>query len=159
MSDDISYRLMKPSEREETFAMVDRGFNTYVQDDFTPDGVKEFYRAIRYMIFNQPSDHFILVAESEGRIVGMIDVKANHHISIFFVEPSCMGKGLGRSLLTRAITLYQKEKPDLKEIEVHSSPWAVPVYSKLGFSPDGPEQEQRGIRYTRMIRKLKSQYV
>jgi predicted GNAT family N-acyltransferase len=87
----------------------------------------------------------------------MIDVKANHHISIFFVEPSYMGKGIGRGLLTRAITLCQKEEPDLKEIQVHSSPWAVPVYSKLGFSPDGPEQEQRGIRYTRMIRKLESQ--
>lgn len=154
MSNDISYRLMKPDEKEETFAIVDRGFNAYVRGDFTPDGVKEFYRAIRYMVFNQPSDHFILVAVSAGRIVGMIDVKANYHISIFFVEPSCMGKGIGRGLLTRAITLCQKEKPNLKAIEVHSSPWAVPVYCKLGFSPDGPEQEQHGIRYTRMTRRL-----
>lgn len=134
--------------------MVDRGFNAYVRDDFTPDGVNEFYRAMRDMVFNQPSDHFILVAESAGQIVGMIDVKANNHVSIFFVEPSRMGEGIGRGLLAHAIILCQQAKPDLKEIEVHSSPWAVPVYGKLGFSPTGPEQEQCGIRYTRMIKEV-----
>lgn len=135
--------------------MIDRGFNSYVRDDFTSEGVEEFYRAIRIMVFERLSNHFIVVAEINSQIVGMIDVKENHHISIFFVEPSYMGKGIGRGLISHAIMLCQQNKPDFNELEVHSSPWAVPIYGKLGFESTGPEQESRGIRYTRMIKTLK----
>ena len=128
-----------------------------MRDDCTPEGAEEFYRAIRDMVFNRPPDHFILVAESADRIVGMIDVKENDHISIFFVEPSRMGQGIGRGLLGHAVALCLQKKPDLKEIDVHSSPWAVPVYGTLGFAPTGPEQEQCGIRYTRMIKQVEPQ--
>ncbi|MGD9161986.1 MAG: GNAT family N-acetyltransferase [Desulfobacteraceae bacterium] len=155
MNETESYRLIKPGEEEETFAMIDRGFNAYVRDDFASEGVEEFYRAIRIMVFERPSNHFIVVAESDSQIVGMIDVKENYHISIFFVEPSCMGKGIGRGLLSHAIMLCQQKNPDFNELDVHSSPWAVPVYGKLGFKPTGPEQESHGIRYTRMIEHLK----
>jgi len=130
--------------------MVDRGFNAYVRDDFTPDGVKEFYRAIREMVFNHPEDHFILVGESNGQIVGMIDVKANHHISMFFVEPSYMGRGIGRGLMSRAVTLCQQERPDLDEMEVHSSPWAVSVYpthrARAGAVRDSVHQNDQETR-------------
>jgi predicted GNAT family N-acyltransferase len=68
-----------------------------------------------------------------------------------------MGKGIGRCLLSHAIALCQQERPDLSEVEVHSSPWAVPVYGRLGFRPTGPEQEQCGIRYTRMIKTIEPQ--
>jgi len=146
---------MKPGEEEETFDMIDRGFNAYVRDDFTSEGVEEFYRAIRIMVFEHLPNHFIAVAENNSQIVGMIDIKENYHISIFFVEPSYMGKGIGRRLLSHAIMLCQQNKTDLIELEVHSSPWAVPVYIKLGFDPTGPEQQSRGIRYTRMIKALK----
>ena len=156
MNETVSYRLMKPGEEEETFAMIDRGFKAYVRDDLTPEGIEEFYRAIRIMVFERLSNHFIVVAERNSQIVGMIDVKENHHISIFFVEPSYMGKGIGRGLLSHAIMLCQQNKPDSTELEVHSSPWAVPVYGKLGFESTGPEQESRGIRYIRMTKTLKS---
>jgi GNAT superfamily N-acetyltransferase len=156
MNETVTYRLMKPGEEEKAFAMIDRGFNAYVRDDFTSEGVEEFYRAIRIMVFERPSNHFIVVAESNTQIVGMIDVKENHHISIFFVEPSHMGKGIGRGLLSHATMLCRQNKPDFNELEVHSSPWAVPVYRKLGFVPTESEQMSRGIRYTTMIKTLKS---
>ena len=108
MNDTVSYRLIKPGEEEDTFAMIDRGFDAYVRDDFTSDGVKEFYRAIRIMVFERPSNHFIVVAESDSQIVGTIDVKENYHISFFFVDPLCMGKGIGRDLLSHAIMLGQR---------------------------------------------------
>ena len=157
MTDTVSYRLMKPGEEEEAFAMVERAFNAFVRDGFSPDGVKECCRSMRDNVFTQRSDHFILVAESGGHIVGMIGMKEYDHVSMFFVEPSRMGEGIGRGLFTRAVTLCQQEKPDLKEIEVHSSPWAVAIYEKLGFSATGPEREEGGLRYTRMVKTLEPQ--
>ena len=35
-------------------------------------------------------------------------------------------------------------------LTVHSSPYAVPVYQRLGFTADGPERQEDGIRYTPM---------
>lgn len=149
MNDSISYRLIRPGEKDETFAVIERGFNAYVREDFTSEGIEEFYRAVRIMAFERPSNHFIVVAESNCQIAGMIDVKENCHISIFFVDPSCMGKGVGRGLLSHAIMLCQQNNPDIIEIEVHSSPWAVPVYGRLGFEPTGPGAgESRNTVYT-----------
>jgi hypothetical protein len=95
MNDSISYRLKKPGEEEETFAMIDRGFNAYVRNDLTSEGVEEFDRAIRIMVFERPANHFIVVAESNSQIVGMIDVKENYNLSIFLLIPSAWARVLG----------------------------------------------------------------
>ena len=152
--EEIQCRLIGPGEEEKAFSVIDHSFNSFVRDDFSPEGIDEFYRAIRSMIFNHPANHFIMIAESENRIIGVIDVRDNFHISIFFVEPTHMGQGIGRGLFDRALTVCQQKNPSLKEIEVHSSPWAVSVYLKLGFIADGPEQENSGIRFTRMVKEL-----
>jgi antitoxin component YwqK of YwqJK toxin-antitoxin module len=72
-------------------------------------------------------------------------------------EPSEMGKGIGRGLLDRAVAMCRRAKPDVMELEVHSSPWAVPVYGRLGFSATGPEQQACGMRFTRMVKRLEPQ--
>jgi predicted GNAT family N-acyltransferase len=46
----------------------------------------------------------------------------------------------------------RKRAPD-RTLTVNSSPYAVPVYAKLGFVPTDREQVQSGIRYTPMIYK------
>ena len=155
--DGIVIRLINKGEEDEAFSMIERGFNAFIRDDFSQEGIDEFHRAIRDMVFNHPPEHFIMVAESSDRTVGLIDVRDYDHISIFFVDPSMMNKGVGRALMQKAVGMCRERKPDLSEIEVHSSPWAVPVYGKLGFESTGPEQEDCGMRYTRMIKILESQ--
>ena len=61
---------------------------------------------------------------------------------------------VGQRLLDNSLAICRQNKVDLKEIDVNSSPWAVPVYHKLGFVSDGPEQEVNGIRFTRMVKQL-----
>ena len=107
------------------------------------------------MIFNYPPEHFTLVAKSSDKIVGSITVRNNFHVSIFFVDPPEMNKGIGRALFEHAVSICREKKEDVHEIEVNSSPWAVPVYGKLGFVPDGPEKENNGMRYIRMTMTLK----
>lgn len=154
MLENISYRLIKSGEEKDAFSIVDRGFDSFIRKDFTAEGADEFFRAIQYMIFNKPPNHFTMIALSESEIVGVIVVKEYDHVSVFFVEPSLMGQGIGRGLLENSLTICRQNKADLKEIDVNSSPWAVPVYQKLGFKSDGPEQEVNGIRFTRMVKQL-----
>jgi GNAT superfamily N-acetyltransferase len=149
-----TYRMMRPEDRESVFALVERGFDQFVRADFAEEGIAEFARAARLMVFEQPPEHFVMVAEGDDHIVGMIDMRDHSHICLFFVEPSCIGKGIGRGLLGCAVAECRKHNADLQQIDVNSSLWAVPVYRKLGFRQRKPEQIINGIRFVEMVKEL-----
>ena len=75
-----------------------------------------------------------------------------NHISIFFVKSKYQGKGIGKNLLKRCISMCKRNNKDLKKITVHSSPNAVEIYKKLGFTKigKGMVQEMNGIRFVGM---------
>jgi GNAT superfamily N-acetyltransferase len=146
--------MMRPEDRESVFALVERGFDRFVRADFAEEGVAEFVRAARLMVFEQPPEHFVMIAEGDGHIVGMIDIRNHSHICLFFVEPSCIGMGIGRGLLDYAAAECRKHDVGLQQIDVNSSLWAVPVYRKLGFRQRKPEQMTNGIRFVEMMKEL-----
>ena len=49
-----------------------------------------------------------------------------------------------------ALAICRREKPDLVAITVNSSPYAVPIYERLGFRQTKPEQVVDGIRIVPM---------
>ena len=150
----VAYRMMRSEDRESVFALVGRGFDQFVRADLTEEGVAEFMRAARLMIFEQPAGHFVMLADSDAHVVGMIDMKNHSHICLFFVEPSCIGQGIGRGLLDQAIVKCRTQQPGLQKIDVNSSLWAVSVYRNLGFRQTKPEQMINGIRFVEMAKKL-----
>ncbi|WP_075185904.1 hypothetical protein [Teredinibacter haidensis] len=50
----------------------------------TEAGVAEFYRPAQETVFHTQDNHCVLVVGSERRVVGMIDIRVWHHISLFF---------------------------------------------------------------------------
>ncbi|MDD5263771.1 MAG: GNAT family N-acetyltransferase [Candidatus Bipolaricaulis sp.] len=149
-----TFRMMRREDRESVFALVERGFDQFVRADFAEEGVAAFLRAARRMVFEQPPEHFVMVAARDGDIIGMIDMRHHSHICLFFVEPSCIGQGIGRGLLDRAIGECRKHKAGLRRIDVNSSLWAKPVYHSLGFRQAKPEQVVNGIRFVDMVKEL-----
>ena len=93
-----------------------------------------------------------IVAEWEHEVIGVLELRDFSHISMFFVEPEFQ---CGRRLLTRAVTLCGKARPDLTELTVFAAPRAVEAYRHLGFSADGPERVESGVRFTPMRVKLR----
>jgi GNAT superfamily N-acetyltransferase len=146
--------MIKAGGEQEVFALVERGFDEFVRSDCTEEGINEFIRATRVMVFDRPGNHFIMVADRGGRITGMVDVMENTHICLLFVDSSYQRRGIGRQLLERAVSLCRERKLDLTEIDVHSSLWAVAAYQSLGFKQTKPEQEKNGIRFVEIVRKL-----
>jgi len=53
-----------------------------------------------------------------------------------------------------AIEKYKTLKPDVNVIDVHSSPYAVPIYEKLGFVKVSDEQTVNGMTFTPMAIKI-----
>lgn len=151
--DKITYRKMKAGEERQVLELVKAGFDEYVRSDVTKEGVKEFLRAAREMIYDKPATHFILVAESNNRIIGMIDMQENKHVCLFFIDSEFHRQGVGRCLLEQAIARCIDNAPNVLDISVNSSLFAVPVYKRLGFRQTKPEQILNGIRFVQMIKK------
>ena len=82
----------------------------------------------------------------DGEIVGIIATRnQNSHISLFFVKDSFMGKGIGRKLINEIIINNKNEK-----VTVHSSPFAVKIYEKLGFIKTSQEKCINGMLFIEM---------
>jgi GNAT superfamily N-acetyltransferase len=134
------------------FDLVKRVFNACVASDYSAEGIASYYDFItpQYVQNWRKENRICLVAKAGEKIVGIIDVRDGYHITMFFVDVEYQKKGIGRTLLDKAVALCRQCNPAPSVIEVHSSPFAVGIYSRLGFDKKGEEQEIKGIRFTTM---------
>lgn len=145
---------MLEQEENQVMELVTAGFNEFVQQDLTEEGKTEFFRAAHGFIHDRPNNHFIFIARLENAVIGMIDVRDNHHICLFFVDKKFHNKGVGRLLLEKAISKCIAQKSQIKSIDVNSSIFAVNAYINLGFVKTKEEQVVNGIRFVPMIRAI-----
>lgn len=142
---------MSEGEEHEICALVARVFDEYVAGDFSPEGVEEFYRYAEPSAIAERSRKGgkVLLAEEDGQILGMLELKGHDHIAMLFVDDR--ERGLGRALVERALQLCREGTEDLETVSVHASLYAVPIYRKLGFEAQGPEQTENGMTYVPMV--------
>ena len=150
----MQFRDMVAGEEQAVLALVMRGFDELVRPDFSDEGIAEFTRAARLFVIERPAGHRITVAERDGRLAGMIDMRDSSHVSLFFVESVDRRRGVGRALLESALERCRLVGSSPSEVTVNSSPWAVPVYERLGFQVTGQESEINGIRCVPMAKRL-----
>lgn len=80
----------------------------------------------------------VLVMEDGGTLLGMADYSvcgAEGEIDKLFVEPSAMGRGVGKALLSRA--LADLAEAGATHVGLDADPEAAPFYERLGFSRVG----------------------
>lgn len=70
---------------------------------------------------------------------------------LHFVHDDYQHKGVAKKLFSLALGRCLRHNPHLPGITVNSSPYAVPVYERLGFVPTQPEKVKKGIRHTPML--------
>jgi len=152
----VKYRLMKPGEESEVFDVVFRTFSEFVAPHYSRAGILEFLKYIRpgSLLGRLQKDHFVLLATARRKIVGMIEVRGNRHVSLLFVDKQFQKRGIARELLRRTLRICLKEQPDLSKITVNASPNSVKIYKQLGFRQESPEQIKQGIRFTPMALHL-----
>jgi len=132
-------------------------FKRSVAPGYSPGGVSEFLKYARSddLLKRSQSDHFILVAQTGRDIVAMIEIKKYSHISLFFVAEPFQRKGIGKTLLKRALKICRDRDPWLREISVNASPNAVGAYKQMGFEHRGPARTVNGIRFFPMATTLR----
>lgn len=156
MDEALTYRLMSPADVLDVSKLVARVFNEFNAPGYSAKGVQEFYRYSQPSAFHarQQTDHFALISVTQDQVVGMIEVRENHHVSLLFVAPEFQRRGIAKELLHRALLLCQANEPRLSEISVNSSPYAVLIYEKLGFRRTGEQQLSNGISFIPMALRL-----
>jgi GNAT superfamily N-acetyltransferase len=152
-----SYNEMNPHKLYETLVMIRDVFMEFEAPEYTAEGIDEFLR------FLEPDEIMAMLDEGKMRIwicnhtetateadtvVGAIAAGKNH-IYLLFVDKKHHRKGIAKRLLEIMIDNY---KPT--EITVNSSPYAIVIYQKLGFTKTKPEQTENGIRFTPMKKEF-----
>jgi ribosomal protein S18 acetylase RimI-like enzyme len=156
MNEPFTFRPMRPGEETRVSELVTRVFNSFIAPDFAPEGVQEFLNYVQpdVLLERAQANHFALVATLGEQIVGVVEIRDYQHISLFFVDGAYLGRGIGKELWRRALEICRQRKPGVLNISVNSSPYAVPIYEKLGFCQTAPERVVNGIRFVPMALEL-----
>lgn len=157
MQNELSYGLMQSGEEDSICKLIHRIFMKYVSPYYDEKGIREFLDYVTHekLLARSKKDHFVFVAKNEGQTAGMIEIRENNHISLLFVEQH--GHGVGRELFKRAVYRCRRNRPDATSITVNSSPNAVSIYERFGFSATGPQQIGNGIKFTPMVYNFRSE--
>jgi len=159
MNDAILFREMRVEDADAVVELVARTFNAFIAPGYSSEGVQHFLSSMtpeRFLQLAQEGDLF-LVAEIKDQIVGTISIRISdhsNHIRLLFVDGEYHRRGIARQLLEKALEIRRGCDPTISEVTVKSSPYALPIYGKLGFQQLGPERVENGMRFTHMVLKL-----
>lgn len=140
----VVIRKIEKTAFDEAIALVWRVFKEYEAPDYTQQGIDEFYKSIHDKNFLSMLSVF--GAFVNKKLVGVIATRnMGTHIALFFVDGNFHRQGIGKKLFQKVL-----EQGTASRVTVNSSPFAVPVYKKLGFLATDKEQTVNGLRFTPM---------
>lgn len=128
----------------EVIQLIKQTFLEFVAPDYDEVGIKNFFRfaedvdLLKQLVF--------YAALHNDKITGILAVDDRlNHICLFFVDKDLQNTGIGTALFKRFLNEFMP-----KAVTVNSSPFAVKVYEKLGFTATGSRQVSDGIVYIPM---------
>ena len=133
---ELAFRVFLKYEAEEYGPEGTRNFAQFLTDE----DLKKMFLAGEYLLF---------VAETEGKLVGLISLRSKNHISLLFVDEKYHRKGIGTALV-KHLQEYMLQNTKQQKLTVFASPYGVPFYHKTGFADIGKETHKDGIIYTPM---------
>ena len=138
---------IKEIEKDQIPKAIDLIWTTFLQFE-APDYSEEGVQSFKYFIEDKEmiSTLEFWGAYDNRELKGVIATNENRkHICCFFVKAQYHRQGIGRKLWEYLLVNGRSEI-----ITVNSSPYAVPIYHKLGFVDTDVEQLSDGMRYTPM---------
>lgn len=155
MSDELPYeiRFVSSDEWEEAMELAWKTFLEFEGDVYPPEGVRSFEdfitdSALKKMFIM--GAYQVMAAYDGRKMVGMISLRNETHISLLFVDRYYHRRGIGRALILK-LSEYVKEEIGKSRITVNASPYGVEFYHRLGFQDVGPQKQQDGIIFTPML--------
>jgi GNAT superfamily N-acetyltransferase len=163
----IEFREITQGEERAVCDVIIKTFNDFIAPTYSSEGIESFFKYINIeslpQLFMEGYPVFTaVVAVINNQIVGVISFRVRDkecHITLLFVNGQYHRRGITKGLLNFMLDICKYHNANLSEITVNSSPYAVPIYEKLGFQQTSSEQIIDGIRFTPMalcLREVKS---
>lgn len=151
-------RFLDGAEWNEAMEMVYRTFLEFDAPMFSAEGIEHFREYISDSVLKrmfEAGSFQVIAAYSGTKIIGVIALRNDSHISLLFVDSRYHRRGIGRRLVAE-LSEYVRIKLKGSFLTVNSSPYAVEFYRRLGFQPLDHSLSENGITYTPMKIVLES---
>lgn len=145
-------RFIDGSEWDDAMNLAYRTFIQFDAATYTSEGIDQFRKFVSDNSLKRMFDagsYQVIGAFDEGKMIGVISLRNNTHISLLFVDKDFHNRGVGRALIG-VMADYVRNKLHQKGLTVNAAPYAVQFYHKLGFRDVGAEMSQDGITFTPM---------
>lgn len=152
----IALRPAYRQEWDDAMALAWRTFMQFEAKDCTLQGVESFQDFITDTVLHRMfmmGEYQLFGAYDNGRMVGMISLRRETHISLLFVDEKYHGMGIGRALI-EYVSNYVVTEEGHSRITVNAASGATGFYHCVGFTDTDREQTKDGIRYTPMERSI-----
>ena len=153
----FTYTEMKTGQEQFVSDMVWEVFKEFVAPGYSPEGIETFRCFIQIDELKKETESgrfFTICCWDDETLAGSITIRDGNHISLSFVKKDYHQQGIAKELFVKALEKCNELKPDSTEITVNSSPYAVDIYKRLGFSAVGKQITQNGITYIPMRKQL-----
>ena len=147
-----SIRIAKTSDAAAMAELVQETFNRFVAPEWEPPARAVFMGQSSSERFTTliPEAAFAAVAESGGELVGVILLPIPSVLGFLFVSANWHRRGVASQLWDAARAHVEAQHPEVKTVELNSSPFAVAAYKALGFYPISEPFRRGGCLATRM---------
>lgn len=138
--------MIKKLENNEIISSLQLVWEVFMEfeaPDYSEEGIQTFKKFIddkHSMLSLDFYGNFI-----DGKIVGIIAMKEQTHITMLFTAKEHHRKGIAKSLFNHVSGMIENEI-----FTVNSSPYAIGFYHKLGFLDTEIEKNINGIKFTPM---------
>lgn len=149
---DYEIRFIESNEWQDAISLVYRTFLEFDAPLFTKEGVDHFRAFLCDQTLKRMFDAgtFSVVGAFDGlRIIGVIALRNESHISLLFVDKDYHRRKIG-SRLVLSLADYVGNKLHKPSMSVNASPYAYDFYHKLGFFDIEEETYADGITFTPM---------
>jgi GNAT superfamily N-acetyltransferase len=156
MEEQINIREPGSDEIEIALRLVSSVFDEFVAPLFSEEGINQFRSFIELSSLEArlQENGFMLVAEMDREIVGVIAMRDWNHIFLLFVDGKKQRKGIAKMLLDQALQRCKAEGYPPERVTVNSSPNAVEAYRRMGFVQTAEEEIRQGVRAVPMAMEL-----
>ena len=154
----VTVRPAYRNEWDDAMALAWRVFMQFEAKDYPPEGIESFQDVITDSVLYRMfllGEYQLFAAYDNGRMIGMISLRNQTHISLLFVDAAYHRRGIGRRLI-QYVGDYVLREEGHGFVTVNAAPYAVEFYHRVGFTDTDVRQIQDGIWYTPMRKCIKN---
>ena len=147
----IEIRQLLNNKKDEALLFAKKVYIECKDESYSEQGIETFCNFVNN---KEITKSFKVYGAFEDNVLkGIIATDSQkRHISLFFVDKSSQGKGIGKELMRVVVNDNENSY-----ITVNSSRYGVPIYEKLGFVKMEEEKERDELRFTSMKLILKDE--